>query len=151
MRRPDEASDAPLRVVIADDHAFFRHGLARMLEDHGIDVVAEAPDGPTAIAAARALDPDVVVLDLSMPGMTGQETTRRLLEQAPGIPILILTVSADPRDVAEALSAGANGYVLKDASSEEVLEAITCIAEGESALSPRVAEQVLRRFRTERS
>ncbi len=149
MRRSPDAGETPLRVVIADDHVLFRRGLARMLRAHGLDVVAEAPDGAATLAAAVALKPDVVVLDLGMPGMSGQETTRRLVEQAPGVAILVLTVSVDADDVADALVAGADGYVLKEASSEEVLDAITSIAAGEIVLSPLVAGQVVRLVRAQ--
>jgi DNA-binding NarL/FixJ family response regulator len=129
---------APLRVVIADDHPAYRRGLAHMLREHGIDVVAEAPNGETAIASVEETEPDVVVMDLSMPGLSGLEATRRLIDEAPGTRVLVLSVSAQGDDVAEALEGGAHGYVLKDGPVEEVVAGIRACAAGQPVISPRV-------------
>ena len=136
-----------LRVVIADDHAFYRDGLARLLRESGIDVVAEVPNGESAVQAVLELAPDVVVMDLNMPGMSGQEATRRLSELAPASRVLILSVSAQEADGTEAVLAGASGYVLKDGPVEEVLAGIRAAAAGQSLISPRVATLLMRRVR----
>jgi DNA-binding NarL/FixJ family response regulator len=136
-----------IRVVIADDHPFYREGLARLLREHGIDVVAEVPNGEGAIGAVEELAPDVVVMDLNMPGMSGLEATRRLTAQAPASRVLILSVSAQEADVTEAILAGACGYVLKDGPVEEVVAAIGAAAAGQSVISPRIATFLLRGVR----
>ena len=136
-----------LRVVIADDHAFYRDGLARLLRESGIDVVAEVPNGEAAVQAVLELAPDVVVMDLNMPGMSGQEATRRLSQLAPASRVLILSVSAQEADVTEAVLAGAMGYVLKDGPIEEVLAGIRAAAAGQSLISPRIATLLMRRVR----
>jgi DNA-binding NarL/FixJ family response regulator len=116
----------PLRVVIADDHTAYREGLARLLRESGIEVVGEAPDGETAVKTAAAAAPDVVVLDLSMPVLSGLEATRRLADHESRV--LILSVSAEGSDVTDAISAGASGYVLKDEPVEEVIAGIQAAA-----------------------
>jgi DNA-binding NarL/FixJ family response regulator len=137
----------PLRVVLADDHAFFREGLARMLRENGIDVVADVPNGEAAIAAVEETAPDVVVMDLNMPGMSGLEATRRLSVQSPATRVLVLSVSAQEADVTEAILAGASGYVLKDGPIEEVVAGIRAAAAGQSVISPRIATLLLGRVR----
>jgi len=117
-----------LRVVIADDHLFYRDGLARLLRETGIEVVAAVPNGEAAIHAAERTSPDVVVMDLSMPGMSGVEATRRLTGRDPAIPVLVLSVSAQEADVTDALLAGASGYVLKDGPLEEIVAGIRATA-----------------------
>jgi DNA-binding NarL/FixJ family response regulator len=145
VREPN--STEPLRVVIADDHAFYREGLARLLEQSGIDVVRAVADGEAAIKAVEELAPDVVVMDLSMPGMSGIEATRRLTETAPATHVLVLSVSAQEEDVTEAILAGARGYVLKDGPFEEVVAGINAAAAGHSLISPRIASGLLQRMR----
>jgi DNA-binding NarL/FixJ family response regulator len=136
-----------LRVVIADDHPFYREGLARLLRERGVDVVAEVPNGEAAIRAVEEQAPDVVVMDLNMPGMSGLEATRRLTAHAPASRVLILSVSAQEADVTEAILAGASGYVLKDGPVEEVVTAIRAAATGQSVISPRIAGFLLQRVR----
>jgi DNA-binding NarL/FixJ family response regulator len=131
-----------LRVVIADDHTAYRAGLARRLRQSGIEVVGEAPDGETAVRAAAARAPDVVVLDLRLPVLSGLEATRRLVDHA--TQVLVLSVSAEGSDVTDAISAGASAYVLKDEPVEEVIAGIQAAASGGLRISPRVAA-VLRR------
>jgi DNA-binding NarL/FixJ family response regulator len=126
-----------IRVVIADDHALYRHGLAEVLRRDGVEVLAEVPNGDAAVAAALRTDPNVVVMDLNMPGVSGIEATRRLLAAAPGIRVLVLTVSAQGEDVADALRAGAVGYVLKDAPVEEIVAAVRAAAADRPIVSPR--------------
>ncbi len=118
MSRPAEET---LRVVIADDHPFYRKGLARSLRAHGIEVVAEAPNGEAAIRAVESTSPDVVVMDLKMPGVSGLEATRELTQRAVPTRVLVLSVSAEDTDVTEAVLAGASGYVLKELPVEELI------------------------------
>lgn len=136
----------PLRVVIADDHPMYRIGLARSLRASGIDVVAEAPNGEAAIRAVQATAPDVVMMDLNMPGVSGLEATRVLTARDSARPVLMLSVSADEADVVDALLAGASGYVLKDQPVEEVIAGIRAAAIGESHISPEIALLLLRRL-----
>jgi DNA-binding NarL/FixJ family response regulator len=137
----------PLRVVVADDHPFYRRELARSLRTSGIDVAAEASNGEIAIRAVEETNPDVVIMDLNMPGMSGLEATRRLMERDPGTRVLVLSVSADEGDVTDAILAGAVGYVLKDRQVHEVIEAIQAAAAGEARISPQLAMPLLRRLR----
>jgi DNA-binding NarL/FixJ family response regulator len=136
-----------LRVVIADDHPFYRQGLARLLSQSGVEVVGEAANGPDAIELVERTAPDVAVVDLNMPGMSGVEVTRRLNERMPASRVLVVSVSAQEEDVTEAILAGASGYVLKDGPVEEVVAGIRAAAAGESLLSPRIAGTLLDRIR----
>jgi DNA-binding NarL/FixJ family response regulator len=143
----EDVHTEPLRVVLADDHRPFRKGLARLLQGQGIEVVADVSNGEAAIRAVEELAPDVVVMDLNMPGMSGVEATRRVAELAPASPVLVLTVSAQEADVTEAIVAGAMGYVLKDSPIEEVAQGIRAAAVGHSVISPRIAMILLQRAR----
>lgn len=143
----DEVIAEALRVVIADDHPYYRKGLARLLTASGIDVLADVPNGEAAIDAVERTAPDVVVMDLNMPGLSGLDATRRLTELAPATRVLILSVSADEADVTDAILAGANGYVLKDGPVEEVVAGIRAAASGQSLISPRIATVLLQRLR----
>jgi DNA-binding NarL/FixJ family response regulator len=134
-----------VRVIVADDHPLFRQGMRRILVDQGFDVVGEAKNGVVALELACRLRPDVVVMDLNMPAMCGAEATRLLAERAPEVRVLVLTVLAEREEVASAISAGAVGYLLKDADASEVVRAIRAAARGESPLDPRVARAVLAR------
>ena len=145
-RRPGQPS-RPLRVVIADDHPFYRQGLARLLSQSGVEVVGQASNGPAAIELVEQTAPDVAVVDLNMPGMSGVEVTRRLNERMPASRVLVVSVSAQEDDVTEAILAGASGYVLKDGPVEEVVAGIKAAAAGESLLSPRIAGTLLERIR----
>jgi DNA-binding NarL/FixJ family response regulator len=136
-----------LRVVIADDHPFYRQGLARLLSQSGVEVVGQAANGPTAIDLVEQTAPDVAVIDLNMPGMSGVEVTRRLNARMPASRVLVVSVSAQEEDVTEAILAGASGYVLKDGPVEEVVAGIRAAAAGESLLSPRIAGTLLDRIR----
>jgi DNA-binding NarL/FixJ family response regulator len=117
--------------VVADDHPYYRAGLVRSLRQSGIDVVAEAANGEAAVSAALRTAPDVVMLDLNMPVVSGLEAARRLLEQAPGTRIVMLSVSADDADIASALEAGAAGYVLKERPAGEMVAALRAAVSGE--------------------
>jgi DNA-binding NarL/FixJ family response regulator len=134
-------------VVIADDHAFYRTGLARMLQQSGFDVVGEAANGEAAIRLAEELAPHVVVMDVNMPGLSGLEATRRLTERSPGSRVLILTVSAEEEIVADAILAGASGYVLKDGPIEDIAAAIRAAAAGRAVIEPGIPRTLLDRMR----
>jgi two-component system nitrate/nitrite response regulator NarL len=134
-----------LRVVVVDDHDLFRGGLVDLLQKRGIQVVGEARLGAEGVRLAQNLAPDVVLMDLSMPGMSGVEATQRLASAAPLVRVLVLTVLSDENHVMDALLAGACGYLLKDASVDRIIEGIRAAANGESLISPRVAGQLVRR------
>jgi DNA-binding NarL/FixJ family response regulator len=144
---PPAAPTEPLRVVLADDHPIYREGLADLLRRHGIEVVRSVANGAAAVRAAEEAAPDVVVMDLNMPGMSGLEATRTLTERSPATRVLILSVSAQDDDVTEAVLAGACGYVLKDGPIEEVVAGIRAAAAGHSLISPRIATGLLDRVR----
>src|SRR5918997_1203480 len=143
----DEPAAEPLRVVLVDDHPVYRSGLARLLRESGVDVVAELPNGEAALGAVEELAPDVAVMDLNMPGMSGLESTRRLVAQSPATRVLIVSVSAQEADVTDAILAGASGYILKEAPVEEVVAGIGAAAGGQSLISPRIATMLLQRIR----
>lgn len=137
----------PVRLLIVDDHPAFRAGLRLLLESlEGFEIVAEAEDGEQALEAAVELAPDVVVMDLQMPGLGGIETTRRLVVAAPHVRVLVLTMFDDENSVFAAMRAGAHGYVLKGAGQEQLARAIQAVAEGESIFSASIAERVIRSF-----
>jgi DNA-binding NarL/FixJ family response regulator len=138
-----------LRVLLVDDHDLFRTGLKNLLEDHGVQVVGEAPNGQTALRLVPELAPDVVIMDLNMPGLSGVETTRHLTGIAPLARVVVLTISVDDDDVMDAVMAGACGYLLKDSSIENLLVGIRAAAAGESLISPQIASKVLQRLRSQ--
>ena len=139
-------SDA-IRVLICDDHALFRRGLIMVLEsEEGIDVVAEAEDGEEAITKAEESAPDVVLMDVRMPRMSGIEATRAIADAVPSAKILMLTVSDEEEDLYEAVKAGATGYLLKEISIEEVANAIRAVVTGQSLISPSMASKLLSEF-----
>ena len=142
-------SDDVLRVVLADDHPFFREGLRGVLEGHGMVVVGEAEDGAQAARLARELAPDVVVLDLSMPGVSGNEAVGRMVADNPAIRIVILTVSTDHGDVIETLAAGACGYLLKDVGFDDLAIGIRQAAGGNAALSREVMRALVAQARSD--
>jgi len=136
---------APIRVVIADDHEIVREGLRTLFRDElDIKVVAEARNGEEALAAVSQHDPDVILMDLVMPGGGGVEATRRVREAAPRTQVLVLTSFAGDQQVKEALRAGAIGYLLKDVSREELLRAIRSVREGRPALHTEAQRHLLR-------
>lgn len=143
------APDAgPLRVVVVDDHDLFRSGLRRLLdEDDGLEVVADARRGDEAVQLARELRPDVVVMDINMPGMSGVEATRGVLQASPDSAVLMLTVTSDESAVLDAVLAGAAGYLLKDATLPEIIRGIRAAAAGQSLIAPAVAGELLARLR----
>jgi DNA-binding NarL/FixJ family response regulator len=147
FKSEDQDAESPLRVVIADDHPFYRAALARLLERNGLEVVAEVPNGEAAIRAVEETRPDVVVADLNMPGSSGLAATRELAQRLPATPVMVLSVSADENDVTEAILAGASGYMLKDRPHAEIVAGVRAAAVGQSPLSPRIAAMLIRRLR----
>jgi DNA-binding NarL/FixJ family response regulator len=132
-----------IRVLLVDDHPLVRAGLFGLLSAEGFDVVAQASSGEEALAAARQSDPDVVLMDLSMPGMGGVEATRLLLAERPDIRVIILTSFHQQASVMEALRAGAVGFLLKDSDPADVIAAVRSAAKGDSPVDPRVAGYLL--------
>ena len=140
-------SDEVIRVLIADDQALFRRGLYVVLgTEEGIEVVGEAENGEEAIAKAEDLAPDVVLMDVRMPKVNGIDAARAIRAMAPSTRILMLTVSDEEDDLYEAIKAGANGYLLKEISVEEVAEAIRAVVQGQSLISPSMASKLLSEF-----
>jgi DNA-binding NarL/FixJ family response regulator len=137
----------PVRVLVVDDHDLFRTGLRTLLEEQGVNVVGEAPGGAEAVRLVRDVAPDVIVMDLNMPGMTGVEATRHITAIAPLARVVVLTISDRDGDVMDAILAGACGYLLKDASIDELMRGIRAAARGESLISPHIAAKVLQRVR----
>jgi DNA-binding NarL/FixJ family response regulator len=134
----------PIRAVLADDHAVVRAGIRQFLEAAGgIQVVAEVGDGPAAVEAVKAHSPDVVVLDIQMPGMTGIEVTRWVRANASRTGVLILSAFDDDPYILAVLQAGANGYVLKTADAADIVQAVRAVHEGKSALDPEIARKVM--------
>ena len=134
-------------MVIADDHPVYRQGLAKMLGRSGIEVLGQAATGEAAIKLVEETAPDVVIMDLNMPGMSGVEATRVLTERSPATRVLVLSVSAEEADVTDAILAGAGGYVLKDDPFESVVSGIRTVAAGQSLISPGVAGMLLAKLR----
>jgi DNA-binding NarL/FixJ family response regulator len=141
-----DTTDA-VRVLIVDDHALFRRGLMLVLEsEDGIDVVGEAEDGDEAIAKAEQLAPDVVLMDVRMPRVSGIEATARLAEVLPTCRIIMLTVSDEEDDLYQAIKAGATGYLLKEISIEEVADAVRAVVQGQTLISPSMASKLIAEF-----
>jgi DNA-binding NarL/FixJ family response regulator len=133
-----------IRVLVADDHAIVRVGLAQLLEAcDDVEVVGSVTDGLEAVAAAIGRRPDVVLMDLSMPGVDGIEATRRILSVRPEIRIVMLTFHSSPDPILDAIDAGAVGYLLKDAEPDEILRGVRAAARGESPLDPKAARALL--------
>ncbi len=132
-----------IRVLLADDHRMLREGLHRSLTEEGFDVVGEADNGEQAVSLAAELQPDIVLMDVSMPQMDGVEATRAIRATGSDTRILMLTMHADKDVLADAIRAGASGYLVKDCSTEEVAEAIRMAANGDTDLSPLLAASML--------
>jgi DNA-binding NarL/FixJ family response regulator len=143
----DERGTANVRVLLVDDHDLFRTGLRNLLEERGVQIAGEAGEGGDAVRLVRELAPEVVVMDLHMPGMTGIEAIRQIHSFAPLTRVLVLTISDQDDDVLDAILAGACGYLLKDASVDELIRGIGAAAVGESLVSPAIAGKVLQQVR----
>jgi len=153
---PPRSGDAVIRVLVVDDQELFRRGLTMLLNvEDDIEVVGEADDGSTAAALAAGLTPDVVLMDVRMPKLSGIEACVAIKDAAPSARIIMLTVSDEEADLYEAVKNGASGYLLKDSSIEEVAQAVRVVADGQSLISPSMAIKLLDEFkqmsRTDRS
>jgi two-component system, NarL family, nitrate/nitrite response regulator NarL len=153
-RPPPETPPAPaggdhrIRIVVVDDHTLFRRGITALLARvPDFDVVGEAADGFEGIRVVASQRPDVALLDLHMPGITGVEATKAILKEAPGTHVVMLTVSEEPDDLMACLRAGALGYLLKNIDSDFLVESIRRAAEGDSVMSPEMTSKLLRQVR----
>src|SRR5262245_42868795 len=136
-----------VRVLLVDDHDLFRTGLRNLLEERGVEIAGEAGDGTEAVRLVRELAPDVVIMDLHMPGISGIDAIQQIVGISPLTRVLVLTISDQDEDVLHAILAGACGYLLKDASVEELIRGIEAAAVGESLVSPAIAGKVLQQVR----
>lgn len=133
----------PIRVILADDHQVVRHGIKQFLTTAGIDVMAEAEDGAQALRLIEQHQPDVAVLDIHMPELSGIEVTRRVRARGLPVGLLILTAYDDDPYIVAALEAGVNGFVLKTADMEEIIEAVRAVSEGQSVLDPEIVPKLM--------
>jgi two-component system, NarL family, response regulator NreC len=138
----------PIRVLLADDHVLVRQGLKSLLEREGLQVVAEASDGQDAVSHARSLQPDIAVLDISMPICNGLEAAREIRVSSPKTKTILLTQHDEEQYVSDALDAGVKGYVMKSQASTDLLHAIRQVSRGEVYLSPGISSAVMEAFRT---
>ena len=141
------STEEPIRVLVADDHPMFRYGLRSVLgSDARTELVGEAGTGEEAVARATELGPDVVLMDLTMPGLNGVEATKQILAQRPEVAILVLTMFDDSASVLAAIRAGARGYLVKGVDRDEILRAVYAAAVGESIFSPSAATHLARQL-----
>ncbi|WP_223245377.1 response regulator [Streptomyces sp. CBMA156] len=140
-------TDRPVRVMVVDDHPMWRDAVSRDLAEAGLDVVATAGDGEEAVRRARACTPQVVVMDLNLPGLSGAEACRQVVAQDPAVRVLVLSASGEHQDVLEAVKSGATGYLVKSAGREELLDAVRRTAVGDAVFTPGLAGLVLGEFR----
>ena len=135
-----------MRVLLADDHALFRAGIASLLKAWGLDVVGQAANGVEALELARRLKPELMLMDIGMSPGNGLEATRAIKAELPDVKVVVVTVSEDEQDLFEAIKSGAEGYILKGMSEEELSATLTSISAGEPALSPGLAAKILDEF-----
>ena len=136
-----------IRLMLADDHRMLREGLRRSMTDAGFDVVGEAGDGVEAIAMADDLQPDVILMDVTMPNCDGVEACRRVIESGSDTRVVMLTMHADKEVLANAIRAGAIGYLTKDSSTRDIADAVRMAVEGDTVLSPQLARTMLEEVR----
>ncbi|HWS48035.1 MAG TPA: response regulator transcription factor, partial [Acidimicrobiia bacterium] len=140
-------SDGAIRVLVVDDHELFRHALLEVLRGEAdLDVVGEAGDGLDAIEQAAELQPDIILMDVRMPGASGIEATRRIRASQPATKIVMLTVSEDEDDLYASVRAGANGYLLKDVAVDDIASVLRTVAQGNAVVSPPMAAKLMAEF-----
>jgi len=133
-----------IRIVLADDHAIVRHGLSRAIQqEDDMEVVGQASDGHSTVELARELQPDIVVMDISMPDLNGIEATREIQREAPGVKVIALSMHSAKRYVTEMFRAGASGYLLKDCDFDELARAMRTVADGKTYVSPSISNVVV--------
>ena len=140
-------AERPVTVMVVDDHPLWRDAVARDLSEAGFDVVATAGDGPQAVRRAKAAEPDVLVLDLNLPGLPGVEVCKEVVAAHPKLRVLVLSASGEHADVLEAVKSGATGYLVKSASTEELIDAVRRTAVGDAVFTPGLAGLVLGEYR----
>ena len=133
-----------LQILVTDDHRLLREGLRSLLESQGFQVRGEAADGRTAVKLAKTLQPDAVIIDISMPGLNGIDATKQIHQDCPEVKVIVLSMRSDSRAVLEAFAAGASAYLLKEAAFEEVVVALKVVMQGKTYLSPAIAHLVVR-------
>ncbi len=138
---------APPRVLLVDDHALFRDGIASLLRAGGLEIVGQAGDGGDAVQQTRDLRPDLVLMDVNMPGVSGLDATRAIKTEMPGVKVVMLTVSDDDADLFEAIKSGADGYILKNTPGDDFSELLARLFEGEPAMSRGLASKILGELR----
>lgn len=139
---------APIRVLLVDDHTLFRSGIKALLQRQaGFEVVGEAGDGLEGVKRAVSLKPDVVLLDLHMPGISGREAVQLIVEEAPETKVVMLTVSENADDLVDTLRAGAQGYLLKNIDAEFMIDSLRRVAEGEAVMSPQMTAKLMQNLR----
>lgn len=137
----------PIKVLIADDHVFYREGVRALLSNvPEVEIVGEANNGEEAVAQAKNLQPNIILMDLKMPDMNGIDATRKINETHPNIGVLVITMFDDDDSVFAAMRAGARGYLLKDADKDEVVRAIVAVERGEAIFSPAIAQRMMQYF-----
>lgn len=134
-----------LQILVTDDHRLIREGLKSLLEGQGFQVTGEAADGRTALKLAKALHPDAAIIDISMPGLNGIDTTRQIHQACPEVKVIVLSMRSDSQAVLEAFAAGASAYLLKEAAFEELTVALKIAMQGKTYVSPAIAHLVVRR------
>jgi NarL family two-component system response regulator LiaR len=140
-------TEQTIRILIADDHPVVRKGIKALLNtEPGLEVVGEAADGEQAVTKASTLNPDVILMDLSMPRKDGVQAISEIRQEIPGVKILVLTSFAEDKRIIAAIEAGALGYLLKDSSPQELIRAVHTVYQGESSLHPTVAHKLIHRF-----
>jgi len=141
--QPAAPGTGALRLLLADDHQMLREGLRRSMTEEGFDVIGEARDGAEAVALAAALQPQVILMDITMPEQNGVEATREIVASMPEVRVVMLTMHADQDLLAQAIRAGASGYLVKDCSTTEIANAVRTAAAGDQTISPRLAASML--------
>ena len=143
VHTPAASGTGAIRLLLADDHQMLREGLRRSMTEEGFDVIGEARDGAEAVAMAASLRPQVILMDITMPEQNGVEATREIVAAMPEVRIVMLTMHADQDLLAQAIRAGASGYLVKDCSTTEIANAVRTAAAGDQTISPKLAASML--------